>query len=89
MRHKFLTRHPFMTEEEFLSELDKIVHETLAESESHSEEFAYLNNLDEDKKIEIMKSWDRETWIRFRMQNTVSEQEVFDPIMKLIEEYDD
>lgn len=78
-----------MTEDLFFSELDKIANESLAGSESLSEEFAYLDNLDEDQKIEIMKRWDRQTWIRFRMQNTVSEQEVFDPIMKLIEEGDD
>lgn len=78
-----------MTEEEFFSELDKIANESHAESESHIAEFTYLDNLDENRKIEIMKGWDRETWIRFRMQNTVSEQEVYDPIMKLIEEDDD
>lgn len=88
MRMKYLNRHSLMTEEEFFAELDRIANETLT-TDCQSKEFVYLNNLDEERKIEIMKNWDKATWIRFRMQNTVSEQEVFNPIMKLIEEDDD
>lgn len=75
-----------MTEDRFFSELDKIANESLVESENQSKEFVYIDSLDEESKIEIMKNWDKATGIRFRMQNTVSEHDVFDPIFKLIEE---
>lgn len=85
MRIKYLNRHSAMTEEEFFTELDRIANETNA-SDCQSEEFSFLDNLDEESKIEIMKNWDKSTWINFCMQNTVSEHDVFDPIFKLIEE---
>lgn len=47
-------------------------------------DFSNLNMLNENQQIEIMKKWKRNIWIKFRMQNTVSEEEVFDPILKLI-----
>lgn len=75
-----------MTKDRFFSELDKDANESLVESENQSKEFVYLDNLDEERKIEIMKNWDKSTWIKFLMQNTVSEHDVFDPIFKLIEE---
>lgn len=86
MKHQNLTRHHVMTEDRFFSELDKIANESLVESENQSKEFVYIDSLDEESKIEIMKNWDKATGIRFRMQNTVSEHDVFDPIFKLIEE---
>ena len=51
-------------------------------------DFSNFNLLDEDQQIEIMKGWNRNTWIKFRMQNTVSEEEVFGPIFKLIDSDD-
>lgn len=47
--------------------------------------FSNFNKLNENQKIEIMKKWDRSMWIKFRMQNTVSEREVFDPIFDFID----
>lgn len=52
-------------------------------------EFSNFNMLNENQQIEIMKSWNHDMWIKFRMQNTVSEEEVFDPILKLIEQDND
>lgn len=47
--------------------------------------FHNFNNLPYDRKVEIMKTWDQNIWIRFRMQDTITEEEVFEPINKLIE----
>ena len=47
--------------------------------------FSNFNMLNDNQKIEIMKKWDRHMWINFRMQNTVSEREVFDPLYDLID----
>ena len=51
-------------------------------------DFSNFNLLDEDPQIEIMKSWNQDMWIKFRMQNTVSEEAVFEPIIKLIDSDD-
>lgn len=49
-------------------------------------EFGEFNKLDEARQIEVMATWTREIWDNFRMQNTVSEEDVFEPIFKLIDE---
>ncbi len=54
--------------------------------EIQSGDFTNFNMLSENQQIEIMKKWDGQQWIRFRMQNTVSEKDVFDPILKLSDE---
>ena len=48
-------------------------------------DFSNFNKLNENQQIDIMRNWDREMWIKYCMQNTVSEEEVFDPIFRLIE----
>lgn len=53
--------------------------------EIREDNFPNFNRLDEAQKIEIMRSWNREQWTKFCMQNTVPEKEVFDPILKLID----
>lgn len=89
MKHRYLTRHNVMTEDEFFGVLDSIAEGSFTELPPQNDEFSYLNNLKEEQRIEIMKAWDEATWIRFRMQDTVSEQDVFDPIIRLIEnDYD-
>ena len=50
--------------------------------------FTNFNELNEAHRIEIMKNWNQEQWIKFRMQNTVSEEEVFEPILRLIDHDD-
>ena len=62
--------------------IKKINHEILQNN------FKVFNDLSELGQKEIMKTWDNEHWIRYCMQNTISEEEVFDPILKLIEEED-
>lgn len=49
-------------------------------------DFKNFNNLEEEQQIEVMKSWNQDMWIKYCMQNTVSEDDVFDPIMRLIDE---
>lgn len=49
-------------------------------------DFTNFNMLNENQQIEIMKNWNQKQWIKFRMQNTVSEEEVFEPIIKLMED---
>lgn len=48
-------------------------------------DFSNLNKLSESQQIELMKTWDRSRWIKYCMQNTITEEEVFKPIFKLIE----
>ena len=48
-------------------------------------DFSNFNKLNENQQIDIMRHWDRKMWINYCMQNTVSEEEVFDPIFRLIE----
>lgn len=50
--------------------------------------FSQFNQLREDDKASIMKTWPRETWVDYCMQNSVSEEDVFEPILKLIEQDD-
>lgn len=50
--------------------------------------FFQFNQLSEDDKASIMMTWPRETWVYYCMQNSVSEEDVFNPILKLIEEDD-
>ena len=33
-----------------------------------------------------METWDDKQWIKYRMQNTISEEECFGPVLKKIEE---
>lgn len=48
-------------------------------------DFSSFNHLNEEQQIEIMKSWNQDMWIKYRMQNTVSEAAVFEPVFKLID----
>ena len=36
-----------------------------------------------------MKSWNKDQWIKYRMQNTISEEECFGPVLKHIQEDND
>lgn len=51
-------------------------------------DFSNFNRLNEKQQVEIMKNWNSVQWIKYRMQNTVSEEDVFNPILKLIESND-
>lgn len=53
------------------------------------EDFVTFDSMTEQDRLEIMKSWNSKHWIKFRMRNTVTEDEVFDPIFKMIEEDED
>ena len=48
--------------------------------------FSTFDSLTELEIIEVMKSWSNKHWIKFRMRNIITEEEVFDPIFKMIEE---
>lgn len=49
-------------------------------------DFQRFEKLDEPKKVKIMETWDDKQWIKYRMQNTISEEECFGPVLKKIEE---
>lgn len=68
-----------------MNQLKRYTMDTKISEEVKKGNFSNFNNLDEDDQIEIMKSWDKDMWIKFRMQNTVSEEDVFEPILKLID----
>ena len=47
-------------------------------------DFTRFNNLDEIKQGEIMKSWNEDKLMKYYMQNTISERECFEPVIKII-----
>ena len=47
-------------------------------------DFQRFEKLDEPKKVKIMETWDDKQWIKYRMQNTISERECFEPVIKII-----
>lgn len=49
-------------------------------------DFQRFEKLDEPKKVKIMETWDDKQWIKYCMQNTISEEECFGPVLKKIEE---
>lgn len=53
--------------------------------EFQSGDFSRFNLLTKDEQVTVMQKWSKDTWDKFRMQNTVSEEEVFEPIFKLID----
>lgn len=48
-------------------------------------DFSRLALLTEEEQAAIMREWSKDTWVKYCMQNTVSEKEVFEPIFKLID----
>ena len=55
------------------------------ESVKHGD-FTEFNMLNEDEKIENMKSWTPQIWDSYYLQNTISEDDVFDAVYKIIDE---
>ena len=47
--------------------------------------FSILSLLTEEEQVEVMQKWSKDTWDKFRMQNTVYEEDVFGAILKLID----
>ena len=39
-----------------------------------------------DERIAIMKTWTKEQWLEYMMRDTISEEECFGPVLKMIEE---
>lgn len=48
--------------------------------------FALLN---ESEQISYMENWTPQQWRAYRMQNTISEEECFGPVLKLIDEIEE
>ena len=38
-----------------------------------------------EEQVEVMQKWSKDTWDKFRKQNTVYEEDVFGAILKLID----
>ena len=68
-----------MTEKEYNLLLEEI----------ENADFSRFEKLDESKQIKIMETWNEKQWIKYRMQNTISEEECFSPVLKHIQEDDD
>lgn len=49
-------------------------------------DFKRFENLSEPQQNKIMKTWNRQQWIKYRMQNTISDEECFGPVLKHIED---
>ena len=55
-------------------------------NEDGSIDFHKFDLLTESEKISYMERWTPQQWMSYRMQNTISEEECFAPIFKLIDE---
>lgn len=62
----------------------KLDKRTIAEETSHGD-FSRFDRLTEQERASIMQTWTKDTWDKFRMQNTITEEEVFDAVFKIIE----
>ncbi len=52
--------------------------------EDGSIDFNKFHQLNESEKIKLMSIWNQEQIMSYYMQNTISEEECFAPILKLI-----
>lgn len=57
----------------------------ITEAVKHGD-FTEFNRLNEDEKVENMKSWTPQMWDSYYLQNTISEDDVFDAVYKIIDE---
>lgn len=51
-------------------------------------ELSSFNKLNEDEKVQNMKTWTEEMWCKYYTQETFSDKEVFDEIYKIIDDAD-
>lgn len=49
-------------------------------------DFTEFNTLNENEKAESMKSWTPQMWDSYYLVDSISENEVFDAVMQIIEE---
>lgn len=49
-------------------------------------DFEKFNLLNESEQKTVMMTWTSQQWLEYRMQNTISEEECFAPVMELIDE---
>ena len=47
-------------------------------------DFDRFEKLDNSKKLKIMETWNQRQWNKYCMQNTISEEECFEPVLKII-----
>lgn len=62
---------------------------TLLLEEIENGDFSRFEKLSEPQQIKLMATWDESQWDKYCMQNTISEEECFGPILKQIEEDDE
>lgn len=55
-------------------------------AEDGSINFSEFNKLNESAQMDLMATWNKEQVMSYYMQNTISEEECFAPIMELIDE---
>ncbi|MBD5215543.1 MAG: hypothetical protein HDS78_03360 [Bacteroidales bacterium] len=59
-------------------------YKSINEAVKHGD-FTEFNGLNEDEKVENMKSWTPQMWDSYYLQNTISEDDVFNAIYKIID----
>lgn len=60
--------------------------EKMIVAEDGSINFSEFNKLNESAQMDLMATWNKEQVMSYYMQNTISEEECFAPIMELIDE---
>ena len=80
LKHKLIHMGTIKTFEEFVNDNEY----NLLLEEIDRGDFTRFNNLDEIKQGKIMKTWSEEQLIKYYMQNTISEEECFGPVLKII-----
>lgn len=55
-------------------------------AEDGSINFSEFNKLNESAQMDLMATWNKEQVMSYYMQNTISEEECFAPVMELIDE---
>ena len=57
-------------------------------NEDGSINFTNFNLLNESEQVAAMSTWDQEQIMSYYMQNTISEEECFTPVLELINHFD-
>lgn len=57
--------------------------------EDESIDFDKFNLLTESEQLSYMERWTLQRWLAYRLQNTISDEECFAPIFKLIDEIEE
>ena len=56
-------------------------------NEDGAMDFDKFNLLSEEEQLDEMEHWTKKQWIDYRMQDTITEEDCFGPVLELINKY--